>query len=137
MGKLFRVSSPFQVMRDGKGTASSSLFLGYKLKPWPGNPHRKGKLSTDDLLIKVTCFVKKVNNIFNIEMSWSRLISTRRSTVQGLPLQKGFPALAKEKENSIAPFSTASFKWICTFYTLSLIIVGATEKALPFTMLLK
>jgi hypothetical protein len=28
-----------------------------------------GRLSTADLLIKVACFVKKENNIFNVKMS--------------------------------------------------------------------
>jgi hypothetical protein len=27
----------------------------------------RGRLSTVDLLVEVTCFVKKVNNIFNID----------------------------------------------------------------------
>ncbi len=29
-----------------------------------------GRLSTIDLLIKVPCFVKEVNNIFNIKKCW-------------------------------------------------------------------
>ncbi len=35
----------------------------------PGNPNRRGRLSTVDLLIKVACFVKKVNNVFSIKSS--------------------------------------------------------------------
>ncbi len=35
----------------------------------PGNTNRRGRLSTIDLLIEVACFVKKVNNIFNIKRS--------------------------------------------------------------------
>ncbi len=35
----------------------------------PGNTNGGGRLSTADLLIKVACFVKKENNIFNIKMS--------------------------------------------------------------------
>jgi hypothetical protein len=31
-----------------------------------GNPNRRGRLSTVDLLVKVACFVTRVNNIFNI-----------------------------------------------------------------------
>ena len=31
----------------------------------PGNTNPGGRLSTVDLLIKVPCFVNKVNNIFN------------------------------------------------------------------------
>jgi len=34
--------------------------------PFPGSTNRGGRLTTADLLIKVTCFVKKVNNTFNI-----------------------------------------------------------------------
>ncbi len=35
----------------------------------PGNTNLRGKLSTVDLLIKVACFVTKVNDIFNIKRS--------------------------------------------------------------------
>ncbi len=35
----------------------------------PGRSNRGGRISTVDLLIKVACFVKKVNNIFNVKMS--------------------------------------------------------------------
>ncbi len=35
----------------------------------PGNTNGGGRLSTADLLIKVACFVKNENNIFNIKMS--------------------------------------------------------------------
>jgi hypothetical protein len=44
-----------------------------------------GRFSTVDLLIKEAGFVKKVNNIFSIKMSYSELVSTRRSTVLSLP----------------------------------------------------
>ncbi len=47
------------------------------LNPWPGTPYGRGRLSTVGLLI----FVKKVNNISNEKKSWSKLVSTRRSTV--------------------------------------------------------
>jgi hypothetical protein len=53
-----------------------------------------GRLSTVDLLIKVACFVKKKNDIFNRKMSLSELVSTRRSTVLSLSLQLNFPGLA-------------------------------------------
>jgi hypothetical protein len=33
---------------------------------WAGNTNWGGRLSTVDLLVKVVCFVKNVNNIFNI-----------------------------------------------------------------------
>ncbi len=32
-----------------------------------GNTHRRGRLLTVDLLINLTCFVKKVNNTFNVK----------------------------------------------------------------------
>jgi hypothetical protein len=31
--------------------------------PSPGNTYWRGRLSTVDLLIKVACFVKKINNV--------------------------------------------------------------------------
>jgi hypothetical protein len=34
-----------------------------------GNASREGRLSTVDLLIKVDCFVKRVNHIFNVKRS--------------------------------------------------------------------
>jgi hypothetical protein len=37
--------------------------------PWARKPYRRGRLYTVDLLIKVACFVKRHNNIFNIKMS--------------------------------------------------------------------
>jgi hypothetical protein len=40
-----------------------------------------------DLLIKVDYFVKKVNNGCNTKSSYSKLVSTRRSTVLSFPLQ--------------------------------------------------
>ena len=53
-----------------------------------GNTNWGGRLSTVDLLIKVGCFAKKVNNIFIINRSWSKLVSTRWSTVLILPFSK-------------------------------------------------
>ncbi len=47
----------------------------------------RGRLNTVDLLIKVACLVKKENNIFNIKISSSKLVITRRSTVLSLPPQ--------------------------------------------------
>jgi hypothetical protein len=49
-----------------------------------GNTNWGGRLSTVDQLIKVACFVKKVNNIFNIKRNWSKL-------VQGGQLYWAFP----------------------------------------------
>ncbi len=50
-------------------------------------------LSAVYLLIKVACFVREVNNTFDIKRSWSKLVSTRRSTVLSLPLQWDLPSL--------------------------------------------
>ncbi len=47
---------------------------------------------TNDLLINVSCFVKKVNNILIIKTSWSKLVRTRRLTVLILSIQKWFLA---------------------------------------------
>jgi hypothetical protein len=52
-----------------------------------GNTNWAERLSTVDLLIKVACFTNGVNNVFNIRRSLSKLVSTRRSTVQSCPLQ--------------------------------------------------
>ncbi len=43
-----------------------------------GNTNWGGRLSTIYLPIKVSCFIKKVNNVFNIWRSCSKLVSTRR-----------------------------------------------------------
>jgi hypothetical protein len=53
----------------------------------PGNTNWRGMFNTVNFLIKATCLVKKVNNIFYIKRSWSKLVSTRRWTVPSLPLQ--------------------------------------------------
>jgi hypothetical protein len=57
------------------------------------NTNRGGRLSTVDLLITVSCFVKNVFNIFNIKRCWSRLISTWRSSVFSLSLSLRLPCL--------------------------------------------
>jgi hypothetical protein len=54
-------------------------------KVLPGKTYSREGVSTVDLLIKVDVFVKKVNNVFNVKMSWSKLVSTRRSTVRSHP----------------------------------------------------
>ncbi len=51
-------------------------------------------LSTVDLLIKITGFVKNVNNSFKIERSVSIQVSTRRSTVMRLAPQLAFPGVS-------------------------------------------
>jgi len=48
-----------------------------------GNSNRRGRLSTVDLLIKVS-------NFFNIKNSWSKLLRKRISTLPSLPLQLKF-----------------------------------------------
>jgi hypothetical protein len=67
----------------------------------PGNTNYGGRLSTIDLLIKVACFVKKEKYIFNIKMSYSKLVGTRRSTVLSLPLQQDFPGFALDERSSL------------------------------------
>ncbi len=67
----------------------------------PGNPYWRGRLSTVDLLIKVACFVKKVNNIIYTWMSWAKLVSTRRSTVLILLFSK----------NSLVEPSSKNLNW--------------------------
>ncbi len=61
------------------------------------NTNWKGRLSTVDLLIKVAHFVTKDNNSFRIKLSLSKVVSTRRSTVLSLPLQRGFAVLTMTK----------------------------------------
>jgi hypothetical protein len=51
-------------------TKSSSL---------PGNAYWRERLSTVELLIKVTCFAKKVLRVCTIKSSRSKLLSRRRS----------------------------------------------------------
>jgi hypothetical protein len=57
----------------------------------PGNTKWGGRLNTVDLLIKVACFVKNVNNIFNIKRSWLKQVCSRRSTVLILSRLVRFP----------------------------------------------
>ncbi len=52
-----------------------------------GNPNRRGRLSTVDLLVKVACFVTRVNNIFNITSNWSNEL------VQGGQPYRVFPLI--------------------------------------------
>jgi hypothetical protein len=54
-----------------------------------------GRLSTVDLLGKVTGFEQEVNNNTNIKRSYIKLVSTRRSTVLRLPLQQEVPDNSK------------------------------------------
>jgi hypothetical protein len=52
-----------------------------------GKANWRERLSTIDLHIKLDCFIWKLFNIFNINSCWSKLFSTRSSTVLSLPLQ--------------------------------------------------
>ncbi len=67
----------------GQGMAWS--FAPFLALPLPRNSNGKGRFNTIGPLIKVSC-LKKVNSILNIKSSWSKLVSTRRSTVLSLPL---------------------------------------------------
>jgi len=62
----------------GRNFRTSIFLLSIGITNWGG------RLSTVDLPFKVTCFVKNVNNIFNIKWSWSKLVSSRRSNVPTL-----------------------------------------------------
>jgi hypothetical protein len=62
----------------GRNFRTSIFLLSIGITNWGG------RLSTIDLPFKVTCFVKNVNNIFNIKWSWSKLVSSRRSNVPTL-----------------------------------------------------
>ncbi len=74
----------------------------YKLTLKPGKPYWRGRLSTVNLLIKTARFVKKKKYKFSMISSWSKLVSTRRWTVQSFPstkcsllklkLPRGFPS---------------------------------------------
>ncbi len=59
--------------------------------------HNQGILTEGEGLVQFTSpfssFCNKVNNGFSIKSSWSKLVSTRRSTVLSLPLQLVFPAI--------------------------------------------
>jgi len=44
-----------------------------------GSANWRRRLITVDLLVKVACFVKKVDNILNIKSSWRELVISRRS----------------------------------------------------------
>jgi hypothetical protein len=54
-----------------------------------GSSMSQGTFSEVDLFVKLACFVKRRNNIFNIKNRSSELVNTRRSNVHSLPLQKG------------------------------------------------
>jgi len=63
------------------------------LTPSPGKTNWRRRLCTINLLTKIGGFVKRVNNIFSLKRSWSKLVSIRRSTVLSLPLLIRLPCL--------------------------------------------
>jgi hypothetical protein len=67
-------------------TSTQDLSYQFKFVHGPWNTNWGGRISTVDLLIKVACYVK--HNIFNINRSWTKLVSARRSTVLSLPISK-------------------------------------------------
>jgi len=70
----------------------SLLFSSRKVKSFKKIGHQiQGILAEGQGLVQLTSlkFVQKIDKIFN---SWSKLVSTRRSTVLILPRQQGFPA---------------------------------------------
>jgi hypothetical protein len=65
----------------------ASLFFFLRMVQ-SGNKHQlNGRLSTIDLLIKVACLKKILNNVYIIKKSCSQLVNAWRSTVLNLPLQ--------------------------------------------------
>ena len=54
---------------------SNQVYPFFNLSPYSENSDRRGRGST---IIRVAYFIKKVNNIFNIKMSRSKLFGTRR-----------------------------------------------------------
>jgi hypothetical protein len=61
-----------------KGSNSHCSAILKDLESIQGTLTQKGRLSTVDLLIKVASLVKKVNNIFNIEMSLLNASTTEK-----------------------------------------------------------
>jgi hypothetical protein len=50
---------------------------------------KRERLSMVDLFVKIACFVKKEKYyIFSVRISWSEILSKRRSTVQSFPFIK-------------------------------------------------
>ncbi len=66
------------------------------MKVEAGKTKWRGKFNTVNLLIKVPCFVTKVNNVSIVKSIRSKLVSTRRSIVLSLPLRQGFPGRRKK-----------------------------------------
>ncbi len=65
------------------------ILFGHCHKPW--NTNWRERFSTVDLLVKIAYNVRKDKKLL-VKSSWSKLVSTRSSTVPRLPLQEGFYA---------------------------------------------
>jgi hypothetical protein len=73
----------------------SLLFSSRKVKSFKKIGHQiQGILTEGQGLVQLTSlkFVQKIDKIFIRKNCWSKLVSTRRSTVLILPRQQGFPA---------------------------------------------
>ncbi len=57
----------------------------------PKEPLLKGKAQCSWPPHSITCLVNEKNDIFSSKNSWCELVSTRRSTVQNLPLPLEYP----------------------------------------------
>ncbi len=57
----------FRKLQTYLQSSIKKVFKGYYTMMNAGNTNLRGRLSTVDLLIRINCFVKKVNNIFNIK----------------------------------------------------------------------
>ncbi len=99
----------------------------------PGNTNWRGRLSTVDLLIKVTCFVKKVNSS---KISWSKLVSTRRSTALIHPLQLVFPGFSSKCLN-VWLLLWMLFSWLHSAHsaTLWFMPLNVVYCCLPFCLM--
>ncbi len=95
----------------------------------PGNTYWGGRLSTIDLLTKTGCFVTWVNNIFNIKRSWSKLLSTRRSTVLSLPLPQDFPGFS----NPFFNMESIIRYWNTTWCFMQYLLTFMTDDDITFT----
>jgi hypothetical protein len=89
---MFEQSSRWQHLSQFKSGPFCTRTLDYFSKIERGNTNWGRRLHIVYLHIIVACFVNRVNYIFNINRSWSKLVSTRRSTVLSLLLQLVFPA---------------------------------------------
>ncbi len=84
-----------QAMQQGREPlVCQKLFLfPFDVYHYPNRIIAEG-FTTIDLLNKIACCEGKINYIFIIKNSCSELVSSRRSTVLILALQRGFPGVA-------------------------------------------